>query len=233
MSFQAMAWAVGQKLPTKEKFVLIMLANYAGETGLAWPSMKRLCEDTSMSKDSVIRAVKNLEEMGLLEVERRVVEGVNLPNIYHLNLQGVVAHSDQGVVAHSDHGSRSQRPKPIIEPIKKDSFVGFDEFWQACPRRIGKAAAEKAYAKALKQASHETIMAGIRRYAASRAGQDEQYTVHPATWLNQGRWDDEPATGYQQGSGQKRELTEAEQWENARRFHEYWEAKEREEAKNG
>lgn len=27
MSFQAMAWAVSQKLPMKEKFVLLMLAN--------------------------------------------------------------------------------------------------------------------------------------------------------------------------------------------------------------
>ena len=104
MSFQAMAWAVGQKLPTKEKFVLIMLANYAGETGLAWPSMNRLCGDTGMSKDSVIRAIKGLEELSLLSVERRSVEGVNLPNIYHLNLRG-------GSRSQRLWGSRSQRPR--------------------------------------------------------------------------------------------------------------------------
>jgi len=34
-------------------------------------------------------------------------------------------------------------------------------------------------------------MDGARRYAEARAGQDPQYTAHPATWLNAGRWDDE------------------------------------------
>ena len=29
------------------------------------------------------------------------------------------------------------------------------------------------------------------RYAASRAGEPEQFTVHPATWLNADRWLDE------------------------------------------
>jgi DNA-binding transcriptional regulator YhcF (GntR family) len=233
MSFQAMAWAVSQKLPTKEKFVLIMMANYADEDGKCWPSMNRLCEDTGMKKDSVIRAIKSLEEMGLAEVERRKIEGVNLPNIYHLNLRGVVADSDQGVVAHSEDGSRSQRLKPIIEPITRDSIVGFEKFWLACPRRIGKEAARKAYEKARKTTSDSELLEGMRRYAATRAGQDEQYTVHPATWLNQGRWADEPAEGYAQGQGQKREMTEDEKWEAARRFHEFWENKERMEAKNG
>jgi len=233
MSFQAMAWAVSQKLPTKEKFVLIMMANYADEDGKCWPSMNRLCEDTGMKKDSVIRAIKALEEIGLAEVERRKIEGVNLPNIYHLNLRGVVAHSDQGVVAHSEEGSRSQRLKPISEPITKDSIVGFEKFWLACPRRIGKEAARKAYEKARKTTSDSELLEGMRRYAATRAGQDEQYTVHPATWLNQGRWADEPAAGYAQGQGQKREMTEDEKWEAARRFDEFWKNKERMEAKNG
>jgi hypothetical protein len=230
-----MAWAVSQKLPTKEKFVLIMMANYADEDGKCWPSMNRLCEDTGMKKDSVIRAIRSLEEMGLAEVERRKIEGVNLPNIYHLNLRGVVAHSDQGVVAHSEEGSRSQRLKPIKEPITKDSIVGFERFWLACPRRVGKEAAKKAYEKARKLVSDDELFEGIRRYATSRLGQDEQFTVHPATWLNQGRWADEgsyPTSG-QQGSGAKRELTEEEKWEAARRFHEFWENKEKMGAKNG
>jgi hypothetical protein len=51
--------------------------------------------------------------------------------------------------------------------------------------------------------------------------------------LNQGRWADEPAAGYAQGQGQKREMTEGEKWEAARRFHEFWENKEKQEAKNG
>lgn len=69
---------------------------------------------------------------------------------------------------------------------------GFDTFWSTYPRKIGKGAARKAWAKALKTADAATITAGAARYATERAGQDPKYTPHPATWLNAERWADEP-----------------------------------------
>jgi hypothetical protein len=35
------------------------------------------------------------------------------------------------------------------------------------------------------------IIAGAQRYAGERAGQDPQFTAHPATWLYQERWLDD------------------------------------------
>ena len=69
---------------------------------------------------------------------------------------------------------------------------GFDEFWQHVPRKVAKGAAINAYRRALRIASAGTILAGIKRYAAERAGEDPQYTKHPSTWLNGQCWDDEP-----------------------------------------
>lgn len=128
MSFQAMAWAVKQTpAGSKEKFVLLMLANYASnENGDCHPSLNEICDATMLSRDSVIRALKSLEEDGLISVEKKRVGRVNLPNTYTLNLRGVVAQgdyegsrtvqggsrkNDQPVVAHSD-------PNLSIEPIK-------------------------------------------------------------------------------------------------------------------
>lgn len=69
----------------------------------------------------------------------------------------------------------------------------FARFYAIYPRRIGKKAAEKAWVKALKDgADPESLISAAQRYAASRVGQDPKYTPHPATWLNQGRWEDEP-----------------------------------------
>ncbi|HCK4428407.1 TPA: helix-turn-helix domain-containing protein [Pseudomonas aeruginosa] len=147
MSFQAMAWATEQKLPTREKFVLIMLANYAGnEQWDCHPSINTLADDTGMSRDTVIRAIKALEDASLVKIVRRNVDGINLPNIYRLiraggssTVQGVVAACDQGsstmqggVVAVCDS---NQSLEPIIEPVeqrasapKKDSgLIGLDE----------------------------------------------------------------------------------------------------------
>ena len=239
MSFQAMAWAVGQKLPSKDKFVLVMMANYADEDGKCWPSLNRLADDTSMSRSTVQLAIKGLEAAGMLRIERREQDGVNLPNHYYLELKKVYRESvqcadlEKEVYRQTVGGIPAVGNEPITKPITKDSIVGFEKFWLACPRRIGKEAARKAYEKARKTTSDSELLEGIRRYAATRAGQDEQYTVHPSTWLNQGRWADEPAGGYAQGQGQKREMTEDEKWEAARRFDEFWKNKERMEAKNG
>lgn len=82
--------------------------------------------------------------------------------------------------------------KEIDKSISKEAD-GFTEFWEAVPRKVAKPEAQKAYTKALRLADAPTLLLGIQKYAASRNGQDIQFTAHPATWLNQGRWKDEPA----------------------------------------
>jgi hypothetical protein len=69
---------------------------------------------------------------------------------------------------------------------------GFEEFYAAYPRRVAKLAALKAYIKAIKVTTPDVIIAGARRYARERQGQDDQFTKHPSTWLNGGCWNDKP-----------------------------------------
>ena len=65
----------------------------------------------------------------------------------------------------------------------------FAEFWKSYPRKIGKASAEKAWAKALVASPADVILSGLYGYVWPN---DPQYIPHPATWLNQHRWKDEP-----------------------------------------
>jgi hypothetical protein len=73
---------------------------------------------------------------------------------------------------------------------KTESPEGFDEFWSMYPRPVAKLAAMKAYKRALSHATSAEINQGAVRYASEREGKDDQYTAHPATWLNGGRWED-------------------------------------------
>jgi hypothetical protein len=66
----------------------------------------------------------------------------------------------------------------------------FVEFWHHYPRRIGRLAAFKAYAKARKLASAELILDGVKRYC-QHLPEDLQFVCHATTFLNQGRWDDD------------------------------------------
>lgn len=70
----------------------------------------------------------------------------------------------------------------------------FDTFWAAYPRKVGKIAGRTAFDKAIKLTTLEQILEGIKLLKIETAGKDIDFTPHPASWLNAGRWDDEPST---------------------------------------
>jgi len=71
--------------------------------------------------------------------------------------------------------------------------MAFPDFWQVVWRRVGKRAAEKSYAAAIKRgATDKQILDGALRYAAETADREPRFKLHPATWLNGERWNDEP-----------------------------------------
>jgi len=67
VSFQSMAWATSQKLEhATDKYLLIMLANYANADGECYPSVERISEDTAMDRKTVMKCLSNLIELGLV-----------------------------------------------------------------------------------------------------------------------------------------------------------------------
>lgn len=83
--------------------------------------------------------------------------------------------------------TKSQKKDSSSKSLKGD----FDGYWDVCPKKVGKGAAFKAYAKARTKTDHQTLCDAMRRYAATRVGEDAQFTAHPATWLNAERWLDQ------------------------------------------
>jgi len=71
---------------------------------------------------------------------------------------------------------------------------GFEAFWSAYPRKVGKAAAVKAFAKV---APSEDLLRGMlgaiaeQRQSTQWVKDGGQFVPHPSTWLNQQRWLDE------------------------------------------
>lgn len=71
----------------------------------------------------------------------------------------------------------------------------FDLWYGPYPRKVGRAAAERAFDKLRKKGTPLALLtAGLGRSIADwRArGTTPEYIPHPATWLNQGRWMDSP-----------------------------------------
>ena len=175
---------------------------------------------------SSVPDLASLEAVGLVEVER---SGVNLAtNIGETvttspNHDARLPNHDARLPNHDarlpNHDARlpnhdaleesrgDQRREEEIQPIdrqpvdrRRTEDTEFDAFWSAYPRKIGKGAARKAWARATGRPHVAAMIANIRAHVDSDQWQRDggQFIPHPATWLNQKRWDDEP--GPQAGS---------------------------------
>lgn len=104
----------------------------------------------------------------------------------------------------------SQEP-PIVPQIKaRKAKLGpakgaFPKFWEAYPLKVGKLAAERAFAKAWDRCETDDqlaeMLAGLER---CKAVWDPEFIPHPTTWLNQGRWMDVPTPDLPDSTGPPR-----------------------------
>lgn len=88
------------------------------------------------------------------------------------------------------------------EKVKREEQ--FNQFWEVYPRKVGKQAARKAFDKLPASVLPKlvpAVEAQKKSYQWTRDG--GQYVPHPATWLNQGRWDDDPDPVQPTGSKNK------------------------------
>jgi hypothetical protein len=68
----------------------------------------------------------------------------------------------------------------------------FIKFWSAYPKKVGKDAALKAWNK--KKPNIEEVLNALLWQVTSKQWQKEggQFIPNPSTYINQGRWQDEP-----------------------------------------
>ena len=79
-----------------------------------------------------------------------------------------------------------------VENAKPVENSAFERFWSVYPKKVGKAAALKAFAK-VKVPTDRLVDALEKQTKSDQWRRDNgRFIPNPATWLNQGRWDDEP-----------------------------------------
>ncbi len=94
----------------------------------------------------------------------------------------------------SDLQSSLSVPVPDSKPPSiPAASLGFDEFWKAYPRRVGKGNAEAAWKKHKCDSILPKILEAVAAAKESSDWKKEagQFIPHPATWLNRQGWEDE------------------------------------------
>lgn len=88
----------------------------------------------------------------------------------------------------TDTDTEQKQIKKTNKKSRSASSAEFDQFWNCYPKKVGRGAAEKAWLKAIAVTTAEEITRVVQAYPW---GEDKQFIPHPATWLNQRRWQDQ------------------------------------------
>jgi DNA-binding transcriptional regulator YhcF (GntR family) len=187
--------------------VLLIIADHASDDGTeAWPSQATIATKASISIRTVQRAVNSLVAAGYLWMEKGAGGSANCredrrPHRYTINIKRLRGDTESTREERSDIDDINEatlttptgrQSRPMNHPNKPSNETPeFDLFWKAYPIKVGKAAALKAWIKAVKVDSADVIIAGAIRYADD-PNRHPSFTAHAATWLNAHRWNDSP-----------------------------------------
>ena len=187
-----------------ERLIHLALADNANEHGECYPHLPTIIRKARTSRTAAYRCLRKMRDDGLLSYE-----GVDISKPSReipLILQRVpewdcpVPNRDASVPSWDSTADRTSHIRTLKEPSSNrvtdvtPVTSTFDEWWKIYPKRVGKGAARLAFAKALKKTDALRLLEAAEQYAASRISADKQFTLNPATWLNQERWDDEMTT---------------------------------------
>ena len=201
MSIRVMSEVWKTKLPITEKMVLLVIADHASDDGTeAWPSQATIAKKASISIRTVQRCVNSLQSQGFLRMEKHAGGSKNCredrrPHRYTINLtmlrDGAMTPRQPDTNGATPATDTGRLPRPKNHTIEPSIETPFDEFWNIYPRKTAKIEAKSAFAKALENATAEAILEGAKRFADDPY-RHPTFTPYPATWLNQGRWADDP-----------------------------------------
>lgn len=203
-----------EETPPSAKLLLIYLLSHK----IGYQILdSQIMRESGLGREALRTARKRLEEIGFIELVRVRNDDKSLGG-YRYELQdargwfATVGHPTVGepTVGQPTVGNPPDNRKLIPKKIKvkntsleNTSEHDFNEFWSVYPKRADKPAAMRAFEKAMKRVSLETLLDGARRYRDD-PNRDAAFTKNPGTWLNADAWDNppEPARG--------RKLTNAE-----------------------
>ena len=207
-----------RRLSASEKVFFAEITSLSDQCGYCYAGNGYFSKLYDTSDRTVQRWVKHLQELGYVVVtnvrdgaamQRRIsplsasVPDVCAENVPDKNVgeRHPVSAGDKNVAPTPTKMSPTPRQKCRLEQYKNNNTRenntracarGFDRFWAAYPRKVGKGAAERSFERIHPDAA---LLDGMLRAIETQRQSDtwqRGYIPNPATWLNQRRWEDEP-----------------------------------------
>lgn len=186
-----------------EKLIYLELADRTDDNGKCFPSLATLGKASMLSKPTVIKALKGLEEKGLIVISKRKLDnGGNTSNVYYVvmdeesikPLQSDMFDKTLYQAPESTNTAEPEREPVPVEPAphKREEYPTiFEQLWAIYPKHVAKMAAYKAWRKAKVGMNSAFLTAKVQAFAAQCANTETRFIPNFATWLNGERWNDE------------------------------------------
>lgn len=205
----------------KQKLILLAIADMVDQTGVGFASYRMIKEVTDVSDEYLRQSIARFVADGRLEIVEKgtgrrhaTVYRVLLPNSVAPNsvvempeLPNSEGHNSPTPSGPTPQLQPENSPTPPSNPPSYTSVLStsvlntsvvaqitdghWEQFWRSYPRRTAKGAAKKAWDAAVEKENPAVIIEAAKRYADD-PNRDPAFTPHPATWLNQERWGDDP-----------------------------------------
>ena len=191
-------WVADLPISRAALCVYISLRRYADNTtGECWPSRRTLATRSQISVDTLDRAIRELAAHDAISITKRKNDkGEWTSSLYTVMTlpKGVAANIPLPSRKYPTRGSRKS-PIGTISSIndihEHISVSDFDRLWAIYPRKIGKAAARKAFDRVTRSTGTPPIgdlCTAVEQYASQIS--ELRYCLHLATWLHGERWAD-------------------------------------------
>lgn len=161
---------------------------------------KQLAKICNLNENTVYRGMLRLQKEGMLRVEpnnKYTVFYICKWNEYQVKANNNVTTTEQQRNNNVTTTEHSINMKELDKEIEKDTTrahtTEFDSFWNEYPSKKGKKEALRAWQRSKDKPTIESVVASIQRQKQS-AQWRRGFVPNPATWINQGRWDDEDET---------------------------------------
>lgn len=210
----------GQADKTK-LLVALSLADFANDEGYSWPSIETLANKARTSIRGAQEVCREMESDKILTVIIAAGRnGTNLyrltpATVAPPRIGAALKAAEEAALGAALRCTQSVRKRKEViknhqetelslslgEPSKSvntktcsrsEALDGFEDFWVIYPRKVGKGNAEKAW---MKMECAQRILKIATAVKIAKQSEDwkgeKRFIPHPATWLNQKRWEDE------------------------------------------
>jgi hypothetical protein len=183
-------------------------------TRRCWPSIQTIAEDASVSRQTAVNAIEELEAVGALSIEKRITDsGDYTSNLYRLHR---LSNSSEGSLDSRPPGSLKIRPRVVqnldtnntqreLDPLqeldigdrakiahRRDLEREFAALWNVYPKKEAKQDALKAWlaldpSPSLQQ---DIAIAVLAQAQNNWVGRETRFIPSLGPWLRGRRWED-------------------------------------------